>query len=192
MRAFSARQVGAFAMEDPKSAMSVSRFLGAVALTLVVCIIGGCATVPSEAVAAQQLVIKNIEVARQNQLLLIDSYAEDRKDAKERELQDVALGQVLRDRLAGRAAMPPDEVLKFAKDYAADLNSEVQKIEGQARKLREKTNSDFDHLLQLAQINADYTSAMKERSDIVARLLGRYQKRLDEVQSEFVNAVNTK
>jgi hypothetical protein len=42
----------------------VTNILGCVALFALVAT-GGCATVPAEAVAAQQLVKKNIEVARQ-------------------------------------------------------------------------------------------------------------------------------
>jgi hypothetical protein len=161
-------------------------------LIVIACIPLGCATVPPEAVTAQQLVIRNIEVARRNQLLLIDSYAADQKGSVRHQLETNALDEVLAKPLNGRAAMPAAEVRLLAIDYAADLQAELGKIDTRTAALRQRTDTDFNQLVQLAEVNALYANALKERSDLINKWMGGYQKELNRIENKFLEVLNTK
>jgi hypothetical protein len=152
----------------------------------------GCASVPTDAVVAQELVVKNIEVARKNQLALIDSYTEDQREYAKFRYEKVGLDKVVRDRLGARASMPPDEVMQVALEYSTDLRSEYDTIDAKARSLRAMTNEDFDQLVGLAKMNVDLLSAMNRQAKAVSGLLGSRQKELDAITSKFSDALKAR
>lgn len=165
--------------------------IGYVGMFIALLITGGCASVPAEALAAQELVVKNIEVARQNQLELIDNYANDQRDHMKYRFENVALGKVVREHLGDRTSMPPDEVMKVALGYSSDLELEFGKIDDKARSLRALTNEDFDQLAGLARMNVELLNALSKQQKAVSALLGSHQKDLDAIKAQFTDALKT-
>jgi len=158
-------------------------------LALAALVFSGCTTIPPEAVVSHRLLAKNIEVARQNQLLLIDQYAEDQKENKRVYYREIALPDALNDKASKDGTLPATDVAQMVTEYTNDLQSDLDSIEAKARKLREETNKGFDALSQLVSINEGYIETLKVRSDLVSTLLGKYRQRLDGLNQEFIDAL---
>jgi hypothetical protein len=172
--------------EPGKQASVRARTMGCV---LIAMLATGCATVPPEAVVSQKLIISGIEVARRNQLELIDAYADDQKTQKRLQLEHVALPAVLQETADADGTLQVAVTQKLVAEYAADLQKQLDAIEAKAKSMREQTNRGFDELAQLASLNREYIEALKTRSDVVARLLGRYQNKVDRLQQKFSEAL---
>jgi hypothetical protein len=151
--------------------------------------LAGCASVPPEALVAQELVMKNIEVARQNQLSLVEAYTGDLKREKRAQYENVALPEILRKRAQQNGTLSIAEIEKLVAAYSKDLNQDLDAIDARGKALREQVNTGFDQLAQLAELSRNYLAALKTRSDMTAQLLGKYQSQIEQLQTQFTEVL---
>ena len=121
-------------------------------LSAVAALLTACASVPPEAVTAQEKISAGIEAARKNQIMLIDRFADEAKISLRLKYKD-AIPAVLQKKLAGRASFTPTEVQSLLSEYGTDLEGDLKKVDDQRARLVRETDRFFNDLGSLSSLN---------------------------------------
>lgn len=121
-------------------------------LGLIIGFLGGCASLPPESVTAQEKIGSGIETARQNQLLLIDKFAEEAKATVNLKFKQ-AIPAALKKKYGAKDSYSQVEVESLLVEYGADIQAELKKIDDKRVQLVRDTNQFFDELGSINTLN---------------------------------------
>lgn len=139
----------------------------------------GCASLPPEAVISQKKVSEGIETARSNQVLLINSYAEEAKSKLQLSFQ-MAIPDSLKKEYGDKESYTQEEMTDSLVDYGKQLQDALKKVDDKRNDLIQDTNDFFNELAMLSNVNLELLES-------VVKLNEKYKAISDGVVSENEN-----
>ncbi|MDC8829385.1 hypothetical protein [Alteromonas gilva] len=160
-------------------------------LSFILLLASGCVSIPPQAVTSQALIVSGLESAKNNQLKIINAYADDQIVRVENLMKNVVIDDVIASELKGRKALPADEVRVLLVEYAEDLRSEISKIEASRQTLLKETEASYGQLIDLAKANYDFLKTAHDAATIQNDLIDKYKEKLKEVEKKVEDYVNS-
>lgn len=114
----------------------------------------GCAALPPEAVISQRKVSVGLEAARNNQLLVINNFAEEAKSRLQLSFQ-LGIPEALKEEYGERDSYSPQEVKDALVGYGKHLQADLKKIDDKRKDLIIETNQFFNDLSMLSNVNLE-------------------------------------
>lgn len=114
----------------------------------------GCASLPPEVLISQKKVSKGIEISRNNQILLINNFAEEAKLKLQLEYQ-LIIPTSLDDSYGKKDSYSKQEITESLIDYGNQLQIDHKKIDDKRNNLIQETNKFFNDLLILSNMNLE-------------------------------------
>ncbi len=158
-------------------------------LSIVVFLVG-CVSIPPQAVTSQELIVAGLESAKNNQLKLINAYADDQIDRIENSMENTVVDDVITSVLNGRSALPRGEVKGLLLEYAEDLRSKILVVESKRKSLIIETSNSYAQLISLAKANRDFLRSAHGAAAIQNDLIDKYKEKLKEVEVKIEKYVN--
>ncbi|MCV6612084.1 MAG: hypothetical protein OIF55_15015 [Amphritea sp.] len=162
-----------------------------VLLSLIFLLTSGCVSIPPQAVTSQALIVSGLESSKNNQIKIINAYADDQIAQVENLMKNVVIDDVIASELNGRNALPADEVRALLVEYAEDLRSEISKIEASRQSLLKETETGYGQLIDLAKANHDFLKTAHDAATIQNDLIDKYKEKLKEVEKKVEDYVNS-
>lgn len=144
-----------------------------------------CASIPPQTVTSQELVLKGLQTAKNNQLALIEAYAADQISRKEELMRTAVIDKVIEEQLNGRNALPPGEVKIMILEYEKDINTERNKVSIKKEELKQVSLKNFNELENLVQLNLDYMKSLQKATAWQKNLIDKYDEELDLIKEKF-------
>jgi len=153
--------------------------------------LAACVSIPPQAVTSQELALAGIETAYRNQVSLINAYADDEVEKIQYLMEKVALDDVIKQQLNGRAALPPDEVKALIIEYSQDMNEQIDAVEQRRSEMLQIANDGYAEIIGLTKTNLEFIKSATRAGERQQLLIEDYKKQQNAIEEKIRELIAT-